>query len=54
MIASGTTSEYVIREVLNGRKVGTFFTMVEETGPSVENQAAGGMTSQCDHCITSP
>lgn len=43
VIANGTTSDYVIRQVLDGRKVGTFFTMVEETGPSVENQAAGGM-----------
>ena len=42
MIANGTSSDYVIRQVLDGRKVGTFFTMVEETGPSVENQAAGG------------
>lgn len=42
VIANGTSSDYVIRQVLDGRKVGTFFTMVEETGPSVENQAAGG------------
>ena len=43
VIANGTSSDYVIRQVLDGRKVGTFFTMVEETGPSVENQAAGGL-----------
>ena len=43
MIANGTSSDYVIRQVLDGRKAGTFFTMVEETGPSVENQAAGGL-----------
>ena len=42
VIANGTSTDYVIRQVLDGRKVGTFFTMVEETGPSVENQAAGG------------
>ncbi|KAM7435607.1 hypothetical protein ABFA07_014466 [Porites harrisoni] len=41
VIANGTSTDYVIRQVLDGRKVGTFFTMVEETGPSVENQAAG-------------
>lgn len=41
VIANGTSSDYVIRQVLDGRKVGTFFTMVEETGPSVETQAAG-------------
>lgn len=40
VIANGTGSDYVIREVLDGRKVGTFFTMVDEPGPSVENQAA--------------
>ena len=44
VIANGTSSDYVIRQVLDGRKVGTFFTMVEETGPSVENQAAGGVS----------
>lgn len=46
VIANGTGSDYVIREVLDGRKVGTFFTMVDEPGPSVENQAAAG-TSEC-------
>ena len=46
VIANGTGSDYVIREVLDGRKVGTFFTMVDEPGPTVENQAAAG-TSEC-------
>ncbi|PFX13088.1 Delta-1-pyrroline-5-carboxylate synthase [Stylophora pistillata] len=40
VIANGTGSDYVIRQVLNSRKVGAFFIMVEEPGPSVENQAA--------------
>lgn len=44
VIANGTSSDYVIRQVLDGRKVGTFFTMVDEAGPSVEYQAAEGMT----------
>ena len=39
------SSDYVIRQVLDGRKVGTFFTMVDEAGPSVEYQAAEGMSS---------
>ena len=47
VIANGTSSDYVIRQVVDGRKVGTFFTMVEETGPSVENQAAGGILFHC-------
>lgn len=46
VIANGTGSDYVIRQVLNSRKVGAFFIMVEEPGPSVENQAAAG-TSDC-------
>ncbi|XP_068709914.1 delta-1-pyrroline-5-carboxylate synthase-like isoform X1 [Montipora capricornis] len=44
VIANGTSSDYVIRQVLDGRKVGTFFTLVDETGPSVESQAAGART----------
>lgn len=47
VIADGTSSDYVIRQVVDGRKVGTFFTMVEETGPSVEKQAAGGTLVWC-------
>lgn len=43
VIANGTSSDYVIRQVLDGRKVGTFFTMVDEAGPSVDYQAAEGM-----------
>lgn len=46
VIANGTGSDYVIRQVLDSWKVGTFFTMVDEPGPSVENQAAAG-TSEC-------
>lgn len=52
VIANGTGSDYVIREVLDGRKVGTFFTMVDEPGPSVENQAAAG-TSECTSVMSS-
>ncbi|XP_044175947.1 delta-1-pyrroline-5-carboxylate synthase-like isoform X3 [Acropora millepora] len=44
VIANGTSSDYVIRQVLDGRKVGTFFTMVDEAGPSVEYQAAEART----------
>lgn len=51
VIANGTSSDYVIRQVLDGRKVGSFFTMVEETGPSVENQAAGGTLFILCSCI---
>lgn len=46
VIANGTGSDYVIRQVLDSWKVGTFFTMVDEPGPSVENQAAAS-TSEC-------
>jgi len=53
VIANGTSSDYVIRQVLDGRKVGTFFTMVEETGPSVENQAAGGALFILCSCMVS-
>ena len=53
VIANGTSSDYVIRQVLDGRKVGTFFTMVEETGPSVENQAAGGTSHIISSCLVS-
>ena len=53
MIANGTSSDYVIRQVLDGRKVGTFFTMVEEVGPSVENQAAGGTPHVLCSCMIS-
>ena len=43
VIANGTGEEYhVIRDIVKGRKLGTFFTMTKESTSSVEDQAAKG------------
>ncbi|PFX11566.1 Delta-1-pyrroline-5-carboxylate synthase [Stylophora pistillata] len=46
VIANGTGSDYVIRQVLYSRKVGAFFTMVDKPGPSVENKAAAELKQE--------
>lgn len=43
VIANGTGEDYhIIRDIINGRNVGTFFTLAEKVGPSVEDQAGLG------------
>ncbi|XP_048584546.1 delta-1-pyrroline-5-carboxylate synthase isoform X2 [Nematostella vectensis] len=40
VIANGTGEDYhVVRDIINGRNVGTFFTTAEQIGPSIEDQA---------------
>ena len=44
-IANGCGTDYhAIRDIINGRRVGTFFTLAQEVGPSVQDQASKGLT----------
>lgn len=43
VIANGVGSTYnALSKIMEGRKIGTFFSMAEKTGPSVEEQADDG------------
>ena len=49
VIANGVGAEYyALSKIMNGRKIGTFFSLAEETGPSVEEQAEEGNDNQND------
>lgn len=43
VIANGVGSEYhALSKIMSGSKIGTFFSLAEQTGPSVEEQAMEG------------
>ena len=43
VIANGVGSEYhALSKIMSGAKIGTFFSLAEQTGPSVEEQAIEG------------
>lgn len=43
VIANGVGSEYhALSKIMTGKKIGTFFSLAEKTGPSVEEQAEDG------------
>lgn len=46
VIANGEFKDAnIIKHIVNGRRIGTFFTLAEKVGASIEDQAAKGM--QC-------
>lgn len=48
VVANGTGEDYhVIRDIIHGRNVGTFFTTAEQVGPSIEQQANKGDHVHC-------
>lgn len=48
VIANGVGSEYhALSKIMSGSKIGTFFSLAEQTGPSVEEQAMEGDSRIC-------
>ena len=46
MIANGEFKDAnIIKDIVNGRRIGTFFTLAERVGASIEDQAAKGSFS---------
>ena len=45
VIANGEFKDAnIIKDIVNGRRIGTFFTLAEKVGASIEDQAAKGST----------